>query len=110
MMLGLEEAPVREDLPSSASSKSISGITLKRILTAITRVTLTSLTVAVSILAPDFSSMVAFLGSFSAFAICVIGPIAAKIALEGAWTVFDAIMLVLAVVMASWGTLVAFMV
>lgn len=51
----------------------------------------------------------AFLGSFSAFVLCVIGPICAKIALEGRCGVFDGAIVALAVVMAVWGTGAAFM-
>jgi vesicular inhibitory amino acid transporter len=50
----------------------------------------------------------AFLGSFSAFMICVIGPISAKIALEGRCKSVDALLLAIAIVMATWGTIAAF--
>jgi vesicular inhibitory amino acid transporter len=52
---------------------------------------------------------VAFLGSFSAFVLCVIGPIAAKVALERRCGVFDACVVALAVVMGVWGTGAAFL-
>ncbi|KAJ7278969.1 transmembrane amino acid transporter protein-domain-containing protein [Mycena rebaudengoi] len=57
----------------------------------------------------SFSAAMAFLGSFSAFVLCVIGPICAKIALEGRCGVFDGAIVALAVVMAVWGTGAAFM-
>ena len=47
------------------------------------------------------------LGAFSAFTLCVIGPLAAKLAIYGAsgWTgVMDVMLLILAVTMATWGT------
>jgi len=64
--------------------------------------------VAVSILVPEFSSVMAFLGSFSAFMLCVIGPVSAKSALAGRWSVWDVLLLVVAVIMAVWGTVAAF--
>ncbi len=75
----------------------------------IQRVALTLLSVGVSVLVPDFSAVMAFLGSFSAFLIVVIGPIGAHIAMKGSCGVFDAIAVGLAVVMAVWGTAAAFL-
>jgi vesicular inhibitory amino acid transporter len=83
-------------------------LTLKRILTVVERVVFTLLSVGVSILLPEFSSTMAFLGSFSAFIICVIGPISAKVALAGRIGALDAIFLATASVMATWGTVAAF--
>lgn len=40
--------------------------------------------------------------------LCVIGPIAAKIAMEKKCSILDAIILVLAIVSAVWGTVAAF--
>jgi vesicular inhibitory amino acid transporter len=40
--------------------------------------------------------------------ICVIGPISAKIALEGRCGLVDVSLLAIAIVMATWGTLAAF--
>ena len=73
------------------------------------RVFTTLLSVVVSIAVPEFESVMAFLGSFSAFFICVIGPICAKMAIDGRARPFDWIILVIAIVMAAWGTAVAFM-
>lgn len=81
---------------------------LKRIFTIVERAFLTSFSVAISILIPEFSSMMAFLGSFSAFLICVIGPVSAKVALAGRCGFRDAVLLITAVVMAAWGTGAAF--
>jgi len=45
-----------------------------------------------------------FLGVFAAFFICVIGPIGAKVALEGRCSWFDGLVLIIALAMAFWGT------
>lgn len=78
--------------------------TFKRFGSAIQRILTTFLAVAVSIAFPEFSSMMGILGSTFAFALCVIGPISAKIAIDGRCTKFDALMLSIGVAMASWGT------
>jgi solute carrier family 32 (vesicular inhibitory amino acid transporter) len=65
------------------------------------------LSVGVSILVPEFSAMMAFLGSFSAFMLCVIGPIMAKVVMAGRCSLFDGIVLIAASVMAVWGILAA---
>jgi solute carrier family 32 (vesicular inhibitory amino acid transporter) len=111
-MLGLDVDPVIPDESPDAATPSTcaqqhSRIT-KRILTAVERVVFTLLSVTVSILVPEFSSMMAFLGSFSAFMICVIGPISAKVALASRCGMFDALLLTAAIVMATWGTVAAF--
>jgi len=77
-------------------------------LVVVERTVFVCLSVAVSILIPEFSSMMAFLGSFSAFVLCVIGPISVKMALTGRWSFGDAALLVMGVVMATWGTIAAF--
>ncbi|KAF7345032.1 Aa-trans domain-containing protein [Mycena venus] len=86
-----------------------SRISLKAALGVLQRVSVTLLSVAVSILVPEFSAAMAFLGSFSAFVLCVIGPIAAKVALERRCGVFDGFVMVLALVMGVWGTGAAFL-
>lgn len=80
----------------------------KDILVIIERSAFTCLCIAVSIFFPEFSSMMAFLGSFSAFMLCVIGPVSAKVALQKKCSKWDAILLIIAVVMATWGTVSAF--
>jgi vesicular inhibitory amino acid transporter len=106
-MFGLESIPplVGDDTKSSAWRAQL---TFKRIMTVVERVTFTLLSVGVSILVPEFSSMMAFLGSFSAFVICVIGPISAKMVLADRIELLDALILVVASVMAVWGTVAAF--
>ncbi|KAJ6501847.1 transmembrane amino acid transporter protein-domain-containing protein, partial [Mycena vulgaris] len=86
-----------------------SRVTLKAILGVLQRVVVTLLSVTVSILVPEFSAAMAFLGSFSAFVLCVIGPIAAKVAINGRCGVFDGVVMALAVVMGVWGTGAAFL-
>lgn len=81
---------------------------LKNTFVTIERTICVFLSVAVSILVPEFSSMMAFLGAFSAFLLCVIGPVSAKISLNGRVQVLDVFLLTMAVVMASWGTVAAF--
>lgn len=117
IMLGLEtglQPTSPEDHPAKPTTLSIHKgssephLTLKRILTVVERVVLTLLSVAVSILVPEFSSVMAFLGSFSAFMLCVIGPVSAKSALAGRWNVLDVLLLIVAAIMAVWGTVAAF--
>lgn len=81
---------------------------LNRAFFIVGRISVPALSILVSILVPEFSSLMAFLGSFSAFMICVIGPISAKIALEGRCGLVDISLLTIAIVMATWGTLAAF--
>jgi solute carrier family 32 (vesicular inhibitory amino acid transporter) len=52
--------------------------------------------------------MMAILGAFTAFVLCIVGPLAAKLSLEGR-NVRDMIFLVIAIPMAAWGSTVAFM-
>ena|ERR1700722_7172813 len=80
----------------------------RRALFVVERVLFTLLSVGISILVPEFSSSMAFLGSFSAFVICVIGPISAKIALTQRYGLLDIFLLITASVMAIWGTAAAF--
>ena len=63
------------------------------------------LSVVISVLVPEFSAMMAFLGACTNFLLCVMGPICAKIALGGKATWFDGVVLIMAVVMGTWGTL-----
>ncbi|KAF7312363.1 Aa-trans domain-containing protein [Mycena indigotica] len=98
-----------EDLAAKLAAPSEgSRISFKNTIGVIQRVGVTVLSVAVSIYVPEFSAAMAFLGSFSAFVLCVIGPIAAKIALTGRLTVFDGVVGACAVVMGVWGTYAAF--
>ncbi|OJT11826.1 Vacuolar amino acid transporter 1 [Trametes pubescens] len=92
---------------------------VKAALIALERSVLTLLAVAVSILVPEFASVMAVLGSTFSFVLCVIGPVSAKVALAGAgggvgggwwrrcqW--WDGLLLVVSASMAVWGTICAF--
>lgn len=94
--------------PDDALAKSKGRRALRRIFTIIERTLIASLAVAVSIIVPEFDSVMAFLGSFSAFLICVIGPLLAKAELTGRLRFWDVTLLLVAVVMAAWGTGAAF--
>lgn len=83
IMLGLEpRAPptAPDDHTAKPRTLTIHGhlpnearLNLRRAGVIIERVVFTALSVGVSIAVPEFSSMMAFIGSFSAFLICVIG-------------------------------------
>ncbi|KZV75580.1 hypothetical protein PENSPDRAFT_571205 [Peniophora sp. CONT] len=119
VVLGLDVAHRTPPHEHGASSKSIghevtlpakerTNYAMKRFLYIVERVTFVLISVAVSILLPDFSAMMAILGSFTAFLLCVIGPIGAKLSLEGRNTK-DIVFLVIAIAMAAWGSTVAIM-
>ncbi|OSD03515.1 hypothetical protein PYCCODRAFT_1388448 [Trametes coccinea BRFM310] len=117
-------------LPSASSPLRHTPRAVKRALIALERAALTLLAVAVSILVPEFASVMAVLGSTFSFVLCVIGPVAAKVALGGVggesvgvgvvglaglrgWVrrcgVWDWALLVGSTLMAVWGTICAFM-
>ncbi|KAF9240943.1 transmembrane amino acid transporter protein-domain-containing protein [Melanogaster broomeanus] len=109
IMLGLESAIQPRSVEDGKGTISPKSHRLtKQFLAATERVMAVVMSVAVSILVPEFSALMAFLGSFSAFVICVIGPISAKIALTGRCQWYDAALLGISVVMAVWGTFSAF--
>ncbi|TDL28680.1 hypothetical protein BD410DRAFT_712320 [Rickenella mellea] len=114
-MLGIDTRPPptspEEDVRTVTSPASGSGKAVRRLksgLMIIERTAFTLASVSVSILFPEFGSMMAFLGSFSAFLLCVIGPVSAKIALAGRCSTWDGLLLSVAIVMAVWGTVAAF--
>ncbi|KZW02702.1 hypothetical protein EXIGLDRAFT_714402 [Exidia glandulosa HHB12029] len=74
----------------------------------IERTALVALTAAVAVLIPDFSASMAFLGSFSAFVLCVLLPICAKVAVERRCSALDAVLLAVSCAMAASGTAAAF--
>ncbi|OCH96489.1 hypothetical protein OBBRIDRAFT_6015 [Obba rivulosa] len=100
--------PSAPDVDDNVPSYGKARFALKHALTVMERTVFTLLSTTVSILVPEFGSMMAFLGAFSAFIICVIGPVSAQIALTGRCTLWDAFLLASGVVMASWGTFAAF--
>jgi vesicular inhibitory amino acid transporter len=107
-MLDIDNHHTHGVKPSPDTQPSTTQQLLNRILFIAERVSIPVLSITVSILVPEFSSLMAFLGSFSAFMICVIGPISAKIALEGRCGFIDASLLGIAILMATWGTSAAF--
>ena len=92
----------------AVSAKAKSRVALLQSLTVVERTFVTLLSVIVSIIIPEFDSVMAFLGSFSAFLICVIGPLSAKARLVGRLTWDDYVIYAIAVIMAIWGTGAAF--
>ncbi|KAJ3855730.1 transmembrane amino acid transporter protein-domain-containing protein [Lentinula lateritia] len=97
-----EEMALKMSTPVPWSYKALLGGTQRLIVTIAS--------VAVSVAVPEFSALMAFLGSFSAFMICIIGPVAAKIAVERKCGILDALILGAGIVMASWGTVAAFLI
>lgn len=91
-----------------ATTHHQTNATLKHAFLILERTAFVLLAVGVSILVPEFSSMMAILGSFAAFILGVIGPVSAKVALEGRCGWVDRGLLVMGVVMAVWGTAAAF--
>ncbi|KII93498.1 hypothetical protein PLICRDRAFT_49538 [Plicaturopsis crispa FD-325 SS-3] len=114
IMLGLDNNPPSfspEDhpvKPTENTPRETSRFTLRNALIVVERTTFALLSVAVSILVPEFSSLMAFLGSFSAFILCVIYPVLSKVFLAGKCGAFDAFLLTVAIIMAAWGTGAAF--
>ncbi|KAJ7145708.1 transmembrane amino acid transporter protein-domain-containing protein [Mycena epipterygia] len=111
ILLGIDRplAAPEELAAKLAAPHQGSRISVKGALGVLQRIVVTLLSVAVSILVPEFSAAMAFLGSFSAFVLCVIGPIAAKVAINGRCGFFDGFVVILAVIMGVWGTGAAFL-
>jgi len=72
------------------------------------RIVLAISIVAVSMIFPQFSAVMAFMGSFSAFTINVICPVAAKVVTQGQCSILDGTIMIVNVVMTVWGTYAAF--
>ena len=94
--------------PSAPSSAAPSTSTLRPLLIAAERIALTLLAVAVSVLVPEFASVMAVLGATFSFLLCIIGPLCAKAALARRVRLGDAFLLALSAAMAVWGTVCAF--
>ncbi|CAK5263708.1 unnamed protein product [Mycena citricolor] len=111
ILLGLDRpltAP--EDLAAKlAAPPQGTRVSLKNTLWVLQRVVVTLASVVVSIYVPEFSAAMAFLGSFSAFLLCILGPIAAKVSIERRCGLFDGLIMMIALVMAVWGTGAAFL-
>lgn len=114
IIFGLESNPLPEMRQGDNSVASLPAAThrtspLNQFLVVVERIVFALMAVAASIFVPEFSAMMALLGSFSAFLLCVIGPVSAKVALAGKCSLLDATLLLVAVLMAVWGTIAAFM-
>jgi solute carrier family 32 (vesicular inhibitory amino acid transporter) len=113
-LCGLDTYTLNDDLEADQKSPMTQALKLnrslisKRVLIICERIGLVCLAVTVSILVPNFGTIMAILGSFSVFVLCVIGPILAKISLEGKATIVDVVILTSSIAMALWGTLAAF--
>ena len=108
-LCGLDTEGLNDDLEADQKSPAIwTRRSVRRLLVVFERISIVCLAVTVSILVPDFATIMAIVGSFSVFALCVIGPIAAKISLIGETTVVDVMILTTSIVMAVWGTATAF--
>ncbi|KAK0220683.1 transmembrane amino acid transporter protein-domain-containing protein [Armillaria fumosa] len=81
----------------------------QRLLCIVQRLSITFLTVAVSIIVPDFGRVTELMGSFSAFLIVVICPIGAKMAIARTCGFFDILVLGISFLMGTWGTITAFL-
>ncbi|RXW18225.1 hypothetical protein EST38_g7607 [Candolleomyces aberdarensis] len=115
ILLGLDTPGFSSPEGLAAKPDELSSITppgshvrVKKVLAIIQRIVVTVLTVSVSIAIPEFSSMMAFLGSFTAFMLSIVGPILAKVLIEGRCGFFDGMLVFLGIGMAVWGTLAAF--
>jgi len=108
-MLNLEitSSPISiEDgkVPSPEDGRTLA----KQFFVAVERIMVPVMSILVSILIPQFGSLMAFVGAFASFVICVIGPISAKIAMAGRCQWYDAVLLGVSILMAVWGTFAAF--
>ncbi|KJA26174.1 hypothetical protein HYPSUDRAFT_133333 [Hypholoma sublateritium FD-334 SS-4] len=101
-----------EDLADKPDGLSVAAIGSsfgwKRAIGIAQRVLLTGAAVTVSIFVPEFSAVMAILGSFSAFMLSIVGPVVANVAIEGVCGPFDAVIIAAGIVMAAWGTTAAF--
>jgi len=107
ILTGLD--PLDEKGIEASTGCGLNRALLRKIIATGQRVILTFAVVAVSIYIPEFSVMMAFLGSFSAFSLSIVGPIAAKVKLEGTCGLFDDAVMFIGSAMAIWGTIAAFL-
>ncbi|KAF9270392.1 hypothetical protein L218DRAFT_31509 [Marasmius fiardii PR-910] len=103
VLFGLESAVSTPEDMAMKMSTSMRWST-KDLFSSFQRILVTLASVSVSIAVPEFSAMMAFLGSFSAFTLCIIGPVAAQVTLERKCGLTDGLILAIGVVMAIWGT------
>ncbi|KIY72765.1 hypothetical protein CYLTODRAFT_343436 [Cylindrobasidium torrendii FP15055 ss-10] len=109
IFLGIDELPQTHDEIAKRLTQHGKLFSRKRFFTSLQKIVMVLLAVGVSIGVPDFGALMAFMGSFAAFLICVIGPIGAHVSINRKCTVLDGTAFVIAVVMAVWGTATAFM-
>jgi len=79
-------------------------------LRALERTALTMSIVGVAIAVPQFGTIMSILGAFVAFTLCIIGPLAAKLCIfeTSRWErLFDWALLIISIIMATWGTIAA---
>jgi len=107
ILMGLD--PLDEKEIEAPTPYGVKRAVPKKVIATVPRVVVAFAAVAVSIYIPGFSVAMAFLGSFSAFSISIVGPIAAKVKLEGTCGLFDAAVMFVGSVMAVWGTTAAFL-
>lgn len=114
-MLGLD-APLTspEDLAAKPDGLSVAPKgshfgRWKRVLGVLQRIFVTTLSIMVSIMIPDFSSTMAFIGSFSAFMISIVGPVLASVMIDKRSSHFDWLIIVVGTIMAIWGTIATFL-
>lgn len=104
--MGLD--PPEQTSKEASNEDGNNRISFRKIFANMQRILVTCASVVVSIYIPEFSVMMAFLGSFSAFCLSIVGPIAAKVKIEGKCGIFDAAVMFMGSVMAVWGTMAAF--
>jgi vesicular inhibitory amino acid transporter len=106
-LTGLNEP---EHLSNSHALKGngYTGLSLRKRFSIVQRILVTCASVSVSICIPEFSIAMAFLGSFLAFTLSIVGPIVAKMKIEGKCHLFDVVVMFMGAVMAIWGTIATF--
>ncbi|KAJ7919137.1 transmembrane amino acid transporter protein-domain-containing protein [Mycena leptocephala] len=100
ILLRIDEPRSNEEI-NKMSGPQASRENVKRALRIVQRICVTLLSVLIEILA--------FLGCSSAFMLCVIGPLAANASILGRCGVVDGSIMVLALIMAVWGTVALFL-
>ncbi|KAF8508116.1 transmembrane amino acid transporter protein-domain-containing protein [Gautieria morchelliformis] len=105
---GIDKPPLRSVSPTTKSTAALATSINRPFMLFVERVALVLLAASVSVLVPEFSTVMAILGSFSTFVLCVIWPICAKAAIQGRCSWYDGILLGMSAVFTVWGTIAAF--
>jgi solute carrier family 32 (vesicular inhibitory amino acid transporter) len=100
--------PMPPTTKSAATLATSSCATSRPFMLFIERVALALMAVSVSVLVPEFSTVMAILGSFSTFILCVIWPVCAKAAIQGRCSWYDGVLLGMSIIFTVWGTISAF--